>query len=127
MLSPPMPLRNIQLLNPEFRSRFLSWLEEAKAVMPEYEIRITETLRTIERQRYLKQRGLTRTMNSRHLTGHAADIALIDRRTRRAVWDAAEYRRLYRLAPLEPHGLRTIDTRGFVDLVHIEQPMTLAN
>lgn len=36
---------------------------------------ITEGLRTRERQEWLFARKLTRTMNSRHLTGHAIDFA----------------------------------------------------
>ena len=35
---------------------------------------VTEGLRTIERQRELFKRGASRTMNSRHLTGHAVDL-----------------------------------------------------
>ncbi len=38
---------------------------------------VTEGLRTIERQRKLKDAGATRTMASRHLTGHAIDVAAI--------------------------------------------------
>lgn len=36
---------------------------------------ITEGLRTIERQRELFAKGLSKTMKSRHLTGHAVDFA----------------------------------------------------
>lgn len=36
---------------------------------------VVEGLRTRERQAYLFEKGATRTMNSRHLTGHAVDIA----------------------------------------------------
>ena len=40
---------------------------------------ITEGLRTKERQRELFAKGLSKTMNSRHLTGHAIDFApLVD-------------------------------------------------
>lgn len=40
---------------------------------------ITEGLRTIERQRELFAKGLSKTMKSRHITGHAVDFApLID-------------------------------------------------
>jgi hypothetical protein len=40
---------------------------------------VVEGLRTKERQRYLFSKGATRTMNSRHITGHAVDIApLVD-------------------------------------------------
>lgn len=36
---------------------------------------VLEGLRTIERQRELYESGASKTMNSRHLTGHAVDIA----------------------------------------------------
>ena len=36
--------------------------------------RVIEGLRTLERQRQLKAQGLSKTLNSRHLTGHAVDI-----------------------------------------------------
>lgn len=36
---------------------------------------VTEGLRTVERQRELYTRGASTTMNSRHITGHAVDLA----------------------------------------------------
>lgn len=36
---------------------------------------VLEGLRSVERQRELVRKGASRTMNSRHLTGHAVDIA----------------------------------------------------
>ena len=36
---------------------------------------ITEGVRTIEKQREYVAKGASRTMNSRHLTGHAVDLA----------------------------------------------------
>lgn len=36
--------------------------------------RVTEGLRTVERQREMVKQGVSWTMNSRHLTGHAVDI-----------------------------------------------------
>lgn len=36
---------------------------------------VLEGLRTLERQRHLLQQGATKTLRSRHLTGHAVDIA----------------------------------------------------
>jgi hypothetical protein len=36
---------------------------------------VIEGMRTLERQRELVEKGASRTMNSRHLTGHAVDIA----------------------------------------------------
>jgi peptidoglycan L-alanyl-D-glutamate endopeptidase CwlK len=50
---------------------------------------VIEGRRTLERQRYLMKKGATRTMRSRHLTGHAVDIApLVDGK---ASWDWAYY------------------------------------
>jgi hypothetical protein len=36
---------------------------------------VIEGLRTRERQKYLFDKGATRTLNSRHITGHAVDLA----------------------------------------------------
>lgn len=41
------------------------------------DFRITEGLRTIERQKELVAAGASKTMNSRHLTGHAFDFVPI--------------------------------------------------
>lgn len=38
---------------------------------------VIEGLRTKERQAYLVEKGASKTMNSRHITGHAVDIAPI--------------------------------------------------
>lgn len=43
--------------------------------MTEVDFTVIEGLRTIERQRELVQKGASTTMNSRHLTGHAVDLA----------------------------------------------------
>ena len=40
--------------------------------------RVTEGLRTPERQRQLVAEGKSQTMESRHLTGHAVDVAPLD-------------------------------------------------
>lgn len=51
---------------------------------------ITEGVRTEERQRELCAAGASKTMNSRHLTGHAIDVAaLVGREVR---WDWPLYR-----------------------------------
>lgn len=53
---------------------------------------VTEGLRTRERQRRLVEQGASRTMNSRHLTGHAVDLAaMIDGEVR---WDWPLYAKL---------------------------------
>lgn len=43
--------------------------------LTELEFIITEGVRTVERQKMLVAKGLSQTMRSRHLTGHAVDFA----------------------------------------------------
>lgn len=50
---------------------------------------ISEGLRGLKKQRKLYNAGLTKTMQSNHLTGRAVDIVCIE--DGRAVWDAAPY------------------------------------
>ena len=50
---------------------------------------ITQGLRTKEQQKVLFDAGKSQTMNSRHLTGHAIDIAVI--RDGDVTWDAKYY------------------------------------
>ncbi len=45
------------------------------ATMSDLDFTVLEGLRTMERQRQLMAQGATRTLNSRHLTGHAVDLA----------------------------------------------------
>jgi peptidoglycan L-alanyl-D-glutamate endopeptidase CwlK len=53
---------------------------------------VTEGLRTVERQKQLLAAGASRTTNSRHITGHAVDLAaLVDGKVR---WDWPLYHRL---------------------------------
>jgi len=59
-------------LDPEFRRRLELVLSELHAM--DYRPIVYETLRTMERQRELVDAGVSWTMDSRHLTGHAADI-----------------------------------------------------
>lgn len=42
--------------------------------LTEVDFGVTEGLRTVERQRELVAKGASKTMNSRHLTGHAVDL-----------------------------------------------------
>ena len=45
------------------------------AVISPLDFTVLEGLRTLERQKQLSQIGATKTLNSRHLTGHAVDLA----------------------------------------------------
>jgi peptidoglycan L-alanyl-D-glutamate endopeptidase CwlK len=43
----------------------------------EIDFTVTEGLRTVERQKQLVAKGASQTMNSRHITGHAVDLAAL--------------------------------------------------
>ena len=51
--------------------------------------RITSGLRTLDEQRQLVLKGASRTLRSRHLEGHAVDLAIIV--DGKAVWDLPRY------------------------------------
>ncbi len=60
--------------------------------LSEVDFMVTEGLRTPERQRRLVRAGASRTLNSRHLTGHAVDVAaLVEGQVR---WDWPLYPRI---------------------------------
>lgn len=50
---------------------------------------VSEGVRDLDRQRDLVRRGLSQTLDSRHLTGHAVDLVAMDGRS--AVWDWPAY------------------------------------
>lgn len=65
---------------------------EAAVVVSPVDFMITEGLRSRERQVSLVGAGASRTLNSRHLTGHAVDVAaIVDGRIR---WDWPLYGRI---------------------------------
>lgn len=64
-------------------------LAEAAIKASTVEFIITEGLRSIERQAALFKAGASATMNSRHLTGHAIDVAAIV--DNKADWHPALY------------------------------------
>lgn len=66
-------------------------VERAIALTP-VDFMVTEGVRTLERQAQLVRAGASRTLNSRHLSGHAVDLAaLIDGAVR---WDWPLYPRI---------------------------------
>ncbi len=66
-------------------------VKRAIALTP-VDFRVTEGRRSIKRQAELVKAGASKTMNSRHLTGHAVDVvALIDGAVR---WDWPLYDRI---------------------------------
>jgi peptidoglycan L-alanyl-D-glutamate endopeptidase CwlK len=45
------------------------------AALSDLDFTVLEGLRTVERQKQLVSQGASKTMNSRHITGHAVDLA----------------------------------------------------
>lgn len=71
--------------------RLVALVKEAITLTP-VDFMVTEGLRTKERQAALVRAGASRTQNSRHLTGHAIDVAaLVDGQVR---WDWPLYPRI---------------------------------
>ena len=65
------------------------------AAMSDLDFTVLEGLRTLARQKQLMAQGATKTMNSRHLTGHAVDLApMIDGKVS---WDWPLYHRLAKI------------------------------
>jgi peptidoglycan L-alanyl-D-glutamate endopeptidase CwlK len=95
------------------------------AAMSPLDFTVLEGLRTVDRQRQLMASGATRTMNSRHLTGHAVDLAPMIGGTVR--WDWPLYHQLAAIVkdaakaenvPIQWGG----DWRTFKDGPHWELP-----
>jgi peptidoglycan L-alanyl-D-glutamate endopeptidase CwlK len=65
---------------------------ERAITITEVDFTVTEGIRTLERQKTLVANGASKTMNSRHLTGHAVDLAaLIDGKVS---WDWPLYHKI---------------------------------
>ena len=95
------------------------------AAMSPLDFTVLEGLRTLDRQRQLMAAGATKTMNSRHLTGHAVDLAPMIGGTVR--WDWPLYHQLAAVVkdaaksenvPIQWGG----DWRTFKDGPHWELP-----
>lgn len=86
---------------------------------------VLEGLRTLERQKLLLKQGATTTLRSRHLTGHAVDIAPIE--AGKPSWHWPHY---HRLAPVVKAAAEELnvpiewggDWLGFPDGPHWQLP-----
>ena len=65
------------------------------AAMSDLDFTVLEGWRTLDRQKMLMANGASKTLNSRHLTGHAVDIAPMLGNT--VSWDWPLYRRLAKI------------------------------
>ena len=95
----------------------VSVIERASEAIP---FRVTEGLRTRERQKTLLAEGKSRTMNSRHLTGHAIDFV-----DPKGSYDAAEMTRIAEAIKEASNDLGVAvvwggDWTSFRDTPHVE-------
>jgi peptidoglycan L-alanyl-D-glutamate endopeptidase CwlK len=86
---------------------------------------VTEGLRSLERQRQLLAAGATTTLRSRHLTGHAVDLAAVLHGEIR--WDWPLYDALADTMKVAAHDLGVLlewggDWRTFKDGPHFQLP-----
>lgn len=83
----PRSLQRLDGVNPD-----LVRVVRKAASMSDIDFAVLEGLRTLDRQRVLMAQGATRTMKSRHLTGHAVDLGVLIGGEIR--WDWPLYHRL---------------------------------
>jgi peptidoglycan L-alanyl-D-glutamate endopeptidase CwlK len=95
--------------------------------------KITEGRRTLERQRALKKAGLSTTLRSRHLTGHAVDLVPtldVNHDGKLNATDFYAWPAYYKLAPIIKQAARNVgvplewggDWRNFKDGPHWQLP-----
>lgn len=95
------------------------------ALISDLDFTVLEGLRTTARQRELVAQGASKTMNSRHITGHAVDLAPMV--GGKVSWDWPLY---YRLAPIVKRAASDIghpiewggDWKSFKDGPHWQLP-----
>lgn len=113
-------LQRLQGVHPDL----VKVITRAAALSP-VEFRVIEGLRTLKRQRELVASGASKTMNSRHLTGHAVDIAPYVGGTIRWDWPL-----FHKLAPAVKQAAAELkvaiewggDWRTFKDGPHFQLP-----
>lgn len=88
------------------------------AAMSDLDFTVLEGLRTVERQKELFAQKATKTMNSRHITGHAVDLAPMV--GGKISWDWPLYNRLSKIvkAAAAAEGV-PITWGGDLSLIHI--------
>ena len=113
-------LQRLQGVHPDL----VKVIHRAAALSP-VEFRVIEGMRTLKRQRELVASGASKTMNSRHLTGHAVDLAPYVGGTIRWDWPL-----FYKLAPAVKQAASEVgvpiewggDWKSFRDGPHFQLP-----
>ena len=116
----PRSLSRLQDVHPD-----LVRVVKRAAAMSDLDFTVLEGLRTLERQKVLMKNGATKTLNSRHLTGHAVDLAPMVGDG--VSWDWPLYHRLAKIvkAAAAAEGVPLTwggDWRTFKDGPHWELP-----
>jgi len=98
---------------------------KAAAAMSDLDFTVLEGLRTVERQKELFAQKATKTMNSRHITGHAVDLAPMI--GGKISWDWPLYNRLSKIVKAAAAAEKVSitwggDWRTFKDGPHWELP-----
>ena len=111
-------LSNLQGVHPDLQKLMHASITDAP-----HDFTITEGLRSSTRQQKLVDEGKSTTLRSRHITGHAIDLAVI--RGGKAIWDIQEYQELalHIKAKAKELGIPIVwggDWKTFVDAVHYE-------
>jgi len=121
-------LARLQGIHPDLRRIMDAALQAAP-----FPFRVTEGLRTVERQKHLVAIGASTTMRSRHLTGHAVDIIPLVDLDRDGTIEAEEmyhwplYHQLAPLVKTAAKGLGLViewggDWKSFKDGPHWQLP-----
>jgi peptidoglycan LD-endopeptidase CwlK len=111
-------LKNLKGVNPDM----VAIVHRAAELSPVYFV-VTEGLRTVKRQAELVAKGASRTMNSKHLTGRAVDVAAFP--DGKLSWEFKYYKSIseaFKQAAKEL-GIRIRwggDWKSFVDSPHFE-------
>lgn len=111
-INEPLQNRDPAGLYPPFRRMLEAYLEAAQPLCP-HTLKIGECRRTPERQRWLYSLGrvqpgkvVTKTLESRHLVGLAADLVMVDA-DGNAVWEDEVWEALHAAAPPPYFGLKS--------------------
>lgn len=123
-MTEPKKINAMNALYPAFREKLEHWLAQARATFPQFNINVSETRRSAERQRWLYASGRTRpgpiltyTMDSKHRWGLAADLVITRKITPWfPIWDYRVWQRVYTAVPPSKHGLKSLE----FELVHLE-------
>ena len=113
-------IRRMQGVNPD-----LVRVVERAIELTEIDFTVLEGLRTRERQEALVKAGASKTLRSRHLTGHAVDLAALV--VGRVVWNTGPYFKIERAIKTAAGELGIAiewggDWKSFRDYVHWQLP-----